>query len=189
MFVPDGITSTCAGAATAKPSNSAGRAANMCFIPNLLAVVSASVRPTRSQKMSHLAVLMVCAGLVFLHEGTLMAQLYAGTSGFAYPSWKPDFYPAKLGQKGFLQHYATRLNAVEVNYTFRRLVSAGTLEGWVAQTPAEFHFCIKAHQRITHIQRLKPSEFTEVFFKSIDPLRSTGRLGAVLFQLPPNMKC
>lgn len=118
-----------------------------------------------------------------------MAKLFAGTSGFAYASWKPDFYPQKLPQKDFLKHYATRLNAVEVNYTFRRLPSASTLEGWVAQTPAEFRFCVKAHQRITHIQRLQPSEFTEIFFKAVEPLRATGRLGAILFQLPPNMKC
>src|SRR5450432_3581553 len=43
--------------------------------------------------------------------------------------------------------------------------------------------------RITHILRLKPSEFTELFFKAIDPLRSARRLGPVLFQLPPAMKC
>jgi uncharacterized protein YecE (DUF72 family) len=43
--------------------------------------------------------------------------------------------------------------------------------------------------RITHILRLKPSEFTSVFFNAIDPLRSARRLGPVLFQLPPAMKC
>lgn len=118
-----------------------------------------------------------------------MAHLYAGTSGFAYASWKPDFYPQKLASKNFLRHYAERLNAVEANYTFRRLPSPSTLENWVAQTPAGFQFCIKAHQRITHIQRLKTSEFTEVFFRSVEPLRSAGRLGAVLFQLPPNLMC
>lgn len=118
-----------------------------------------------------------------------MAQLYAGTSGFAYPAWKPEFYPERLPQKQFLQHYATRLNAVEINYTFRRLPSASTLESWVAQTPAGFQFCAKAHQRITHIHRLKTSEFTEVFFKAVEPLRASRRLGAVLFQLPPNLKC
>jgi uncharacterized protein YecE (DUF72 family) len=117
-----------------------------------------------------------------------MAQLYSGTSGFAYASWKPDFYPPKLAQKDFLAHYASRLNAVEINYTFRHLPSASTLENWVAATPAGFRFAIKAHQRITHIQRLKASEFTEVFFRAIDPLRASGRLGAVLFQLPPNLK-
>lgn len=118
-----------------------------------------------------------------------MAQIFAGTSGFAYASWKPDFYPAKLASKDFLKHYSTRLNAVEINYTFRQLPSASTLENWVNATPAGFVFACKAHQRITHILRLKESEFTQAFFRAIDPLRSARRLGPVLFQLPPNCKC
>lgn len=117
-----------------------------------------------------------------------MASVFAGTSGFAYPSWKPDFYPPKLPQKEFLHYYATRLNAVEINYTFRRLPSASTLENWVAATPAGFVFALKAHMRITHLLRLKEAEFTEVFFRAIDPLRAARRLGPVLFQLPPNFK-
>ena len=80
-----------------------------------------------------------------------MGHVYAGTSGFAYPSWKPEFYPAKLPAKDFLRHYATRLNAVEANYTFRRLPSPSTLEAWVNCTPSDFLFSPKAHQRITHI--------------------------------------
>jgi uncharacterized protein YecE (DUF72 family) len=118
-----------------------------------------------------------------------MPKLYAGTSGFAYPSWKPDFYPEKLPAKKFLSYYAERLNAVEVNYTFRRLPSGSTLENWVAETRPGFVFPLKAHMKITHILRLKPSEFTEVFFRAIDPLRSARRLGPVLFQLPPALKC
>jgi len=117
-----------------------------------------------------------------------MATLFTGTSGFAYPSWKPDFYPPKLPAKDFLKHYATRLNAVEINYTFRQLPKASTLENWINATPEGFTFSCKAHQRITHIFRLRESEFTEVFFKAIDPLRSSRRLGPVLFQLPPNLK-
>ncbi len=118
-----------------------------------------------------------------------MAHLYAGTSGFAYASWKPDFYPEKLPSKKFLSYYAERLNAVEINYTFRRLPSASTLENWVNETRPGFVFPLKAHMRITHIQRLKPSEFTEVFFRAIDPLRAARRVGPVLFQLPPALKC
>jgi uncharacterized protein YecE (DUF72 family) len=114
--------------------------------------------------------------------------VFAGTSGFAYSSWKPDFYPQKLPSKDFLKHYATRLNAVEINYTFRQLPSPKTLENWVTATPQGFLFACKAHQRITHILRLKESEFTEVFFRAIDPLRSARRLGPVLFQLAPNFK-
>jgi uncharacterized protein YecE (DUF72 family) len=117
-----------------------------------------------------------------------MAQLYAGTSGFAYVTWKPEFYPADLSSKKYLSYYAQRLNAVEINYTYHRLPSTSTLEGWVENTPASFTFVLKAHQKLTHIFRLKKNEFTQTFFKAIDPLRTARRLGAVLFQLPPNMK-
>src|SRR5882757_1477746 len=119
-----------------------------------------------------------------------MATLYAGTSGFAYPAWKPAFYPAKLPANQFLKHYAERLNCVEINYTFRRLPSASTLTNWVEATPPGFVFAVKANQRITHIQRLKNAEeATELFFKMIDPLRTARRLGPILFQLPPHLKC
>jgi uncharacterized protein YecE (DUF72 family) len=119
-----------------------------------------------------------------------MPELYTGTSGFAYPSWKPRFYPADLPEKKFLEHYASRLKCVEINYTFRRLPSATTLENWVKSTPAGFRFACKANQRITHILRLKDvSSAVELFLRSIDPLRSARRLGPVLFQLPPTLKC
>ena len=78
---------------------------------------------------------------------------------------------------------------MEVNYTFRQLPSATTLENWVKQVPEGFLFICKAHQRITHISRLKESEFhRKCFFAAIDPLRAARRLGPVLFQLPPNLK-
>ena len=119
-----------------------------------------------------------------------MATLFAGTSGFAYPAWKPGFYPAKLPAKQFLKHYAQRLNCVEINYTFRRLPSASTLESWVEATTPGFVFAVKANQRITHILRLKnAAEATELFLKMIDPLRTSRRLGPILFQLPPHLKC
>ncbi|HUI56903.1 MAG TPA: DUF72 domain-containing protein [Bryobacteraceae bacterium] len=119
-----------------------------------------------------------------------MATLYAGTSGFAYSAWKPGFYPAKLPAKQFLHHYAQRLNCVEINYTFRRLPSASTLQSWVEATPAGFVFAVKANMRITHILRLKNAEqATELFLKVIDPLRTSRRLGPILFQLPPAIKC
>jgi uncharacterized protein YecE (DUF72 family) len=118
-----------------------------------------------------------------------MTKLYTGTSGFAYPSWKPKFYPEKLPEKKFLEHYASRLNCVEINYTFRRLPAATTLENWVKSTPAGFCFACKANQRITHILRLKNVEAAlELFLRMIDPLRTARRLGPILFQLPPTVK-
>src|SRR5436189_4954392 len=118
-----------------------------------------------------------------------MAQLFAGTSGWAYPSWRPDFYPEKLAQKKFLGYYATRLNTVEVNFTFRQLVKETTIQNWMQETPPHFRFGVKAHQVITHIKRLKGTEdFVPRFLATIEPLAAAGKLGPVLFQLPPNLK-
>jgi uncharacterized protein YecE (DUF72 family) len=118
-----------------------------------------------------------------------MARLHVGTSGWAYAGWKPDFYPAKLAQKNFLQYYSTQLNTVEVNFTFRQLVKETTVAKWIAETPANFRFGIKAHQVITHIKRLKKTEdFLPRFMSTVAPLAEAGKMGPILFQLPPNMK-
>jgi uncharacterized protein YecE (DUF72 family) len=118
-----------------------------------------------------------------------MPQLYVGTSGWAYPSWKPAFYPEKLAQAKFLPYYSTQLNTVEVNLTFRQLLKDTTTQKWVLQTPEHFRFGIKAHQVITHIKRLKNAEdFLLRFLGTIEPLAQAGRLGPILFQLPPNLK-
>jgi uncharacterized protein YecE (DUF72 family) len=118
-----------------------------------------------------------------------MATLFAGTSGWAYPSWKPEFYPEKLAQKKFLGYYSTQLNTVEVNFTFRQLVKETTIQNWMQDTPPHFRFGVKAHQVITHIKRLKATEdFVPRFLATIEPLAAAGKLGPVLFQLPPNLK-
>ena len=118
-----------------------------------------------------------------------MPQLFAGTSGWAYPSWKPAFYPEKLAQKKFLSYYTTRLSTVEVNFTFRQLVKETTIQNWLQDSPAHFRFGVKAHQVITHIKRLKGAEeFVSRFLGTIEPLAAAGKLGPVLFQLPPNLK-
>jgi uncharacterized protein YecE (DUF72 family) len=115
--------------------------------------------------------------------------LFAGTSGWSYPSWKPTFYPPKLATAKFLQHYATRLNTVEVNYTFRHFAAEKTQQGWIEATPPDFRFSVKAHQRITHIKKLRDaSDDARGFLTSLQPLSEAGKLGSVLFQLPPFLK-
>jgi len=119
----------------------------------------------------------------------LSSRLYAGTSGWAYPTWKPDFYPAGTPAKRFLEFYATQLTSVEVNYTFRALPTAKMLEGWLAATPQNFRFSFKAPQRITHIKRLRECENDAAqFVSTLEPVRQAGKLGLLLFQLPPNFK-
>ena len=119
-----------------------------------------------------------------------MGRLFAGTTGWAYPQWKPDFYPAKLAAAKFLGYYSSRLNSVELNYTFRRFPTEKLLTGWIAATPVDFKFAVKAHQNITHVKRLKEAEeWTSRFLASLAPLNEAGKLGPVLFQLPPFLRC
>jgi uncharacterized protein YecE (DUF72 family) len=116
-------------------------------------------------------------------------HIFAGTSGWAYPTWKPAFYPAGTPAKKFLEFYSSRLTSVEVNYTFRALPTANMLENWLAATPAHFRFSFKAPQRITHIKRLNnTAEDVAQFVSVLEPVRQAGKLGLLLFQLPPNFK-
>jgi uncharacterized protein YecE (DUF72 family) len=112
-----------------------------------------------------------------------------GCSGWAYPSWKPEFYPAAVSSKRLLEFYATRLNSVEVNYTFRTLPTPEQVQNWLVQTGENFRFSFKAPQRMTHIQRLKEcGAALEELAAALQPVVQAGRMGLVLFQLPPNMK-
>jgi uncharacterized protein YecE (DUF72 family) len=118
-----------------------------------------------------------------------MDKVFCGVSGWAYAEWKPDFYPAKLASAKFLGYYSSRLNSVEVNYTFRGFPTEKLLGNWIAATPPDFKCSIKAHQSITHIKRLKnAADDTAKFIASLGPLREANKLGPVLFQLPPNLK-
>lgn len=120
----------------------------------------------------------------------IVTHLYVGTSGWSYASWKPRFYPPKLASGKFLGHYATRLDSVEVNYTFRRFPAERLLANWIDATPPGFRFAVKAHQTITHIKRLRECrESVERFMLSIKPLADAGKLGPVLFQMPRFVKC
>jgi uncharacterized protein YecE (DUF72 family) len=119
-----------------------------------------------------------------------MPKIYVGTSGWAYTTWKPKFYPPRLGSADFLNYYASRLNSVEVNYSFLHSLTKGMLMDWIAATPTSFTFAVKAPQMITHIKRLRgTARLTQRFISSLGPLAHAKKLGPVLFQLPPNFKC
>lgn len=116
-----------------------------------------------------------------------MPTAYIGTSGWSYPIWKPEFYPKNVPSKDFLKYYATRLNAVEVNFTFRMRLQEKTALGWTSSVGPNFRFALKANQFITHIRRLANAE--EPLQRFLATLQPFGELlGPILFQLPPNLK-
>ena len=117
----------------------------------------------------------------------LTGRLLAGTSGFSYPGWIPRLYPPGTPASRFLATYATRFDAVELNNTFRRRPTPSAIAGWLSATPADFRFAIKA-QRGSAVRALLGSAEDSVGWLT-EPLPHFGsRLGAVLFELPAEMR-
>ena len=86
-----------------------------------------------------------------------------------------------------LSFYAQQLPSVEINNTFYRMPKTNVLESRSEQVSDEFRFVLKASRRITHIKRLKePVEETEYLLRTSEALGD--KLGAILFQLPANLK-
>jgi uncharacterized protein YecE (DUF72 family) len=73
-----------------------------------------------------------------------VTRALVGTSGWSYPSWRPDFYPAATAPEAFLAFYAGLLPAVELNATAYRLPAEGQFQRWAAQVPDGFRFAVKA---------------------------------------------
>jgi uncharacterized protein YecE (DUF72 family) len=72
-----------------------------------------------------------------------VADVFVGTSGWSYPSWRPGFYPAGTDAKEFLRFYSERFPTVELNTTGYRLPAEEQFGRWAAQTPAGFTFAPK----------------------------------------------
>jgi uncharacterized protein YecE (DUF72 family) len=68
---------------------------------------------------------------------------YVGASGWSYPSWRPQFYPAGTDPKEFLRFYSQRFRTVELNTTGYRLPAEGQFQRWAEQTPPAFLFAPK----------------------------------------------
>lgn len=108
-------------------------------------------------------------------------------SGFSYPEWVGDFYPAGTKREGMLSYYATRFPAVEINMTFRRQAASTTIDRWRDAVGDDFRFTMKAHQRITHWKRLVDASDDVTYF--VERAKGLGaRLGPILFQTPPKLE-
>jgi uncharacterized protein YecE (DUF72 family) len=116
-----------------------------------------------------------------------VAHAYVGTSGWNYRDWRGVFFPDGLGTKKWLAFYATRFDAVEINYTFYRLPSKESCEAWYRKTPDDFRFVVKASRYITHIKRLRDAnDAWDSFLERVNVLKE--KLGAILLQFPSNFR-
>jgi uncharacterized protein YecE (DUF72 family) len=108
-------------------------------------------------------------------------MILVGTSGYYFKDWCGCFYPERFSAKDMLSFYATRFDAVELNFSFYQMPSPQTFERMVRETPEGFLFCVKLNSEMTHKGDLSN---TTPFLRALEPLIKNSRLGAVLAQFP-----
>jgi uncharacterized protein YecE (DUF72 family) len=117
-------------------------------------------------------------------EGAVMANVRIGTAGWHYKHWRGPYYAADISSGAMLTQYCRDFTTVEINNSFYHLPSEETLADWRETVPGAFCFSVKASRYITHMKKLKDfEEPLATFLDRVDLLG--GRLGPVLFQLPP----
>ncbi len=113
-----------------------------------------------------------------------MAAVHIGVSGWKYPHWRGDFYPAGLRQTDELAYLAHRMNTAEINGSFYALQKPATYASWRSATPDGFVFAVKGGRFITHMKKLQDPEPGLANFFASGPLALGERLGPFLWQLP-----
>ncbi len=116
-----------------------------------------------------------------------MAETRIGISGWRYPAWRADFYPAGLVQRRELEYAARRLSSIEINGTFYSLQRPSSFESWRDETPDDFVFAVKGGRFITHMKKLADVEGPLATFFAQGVLALGAKLGPILWQLPPTL--
>lgn len=119
------------------------------------------------------------------------SNIHLGTSGWSYIEWEGPFY--LKGEKRKLRAYSHVFKIVEIDSTFYRNPSKGTVMGWLKYSPSDFVFTAKMPKLITHDKRLglksNLKADLEAYFDLMLPLQLGGKLGCFLIQLPPSCEC
>jgi uncharacterized protein YecE (DUF72 family) len=108
-----------------------------------------------------------------------LGLLYAGSSGFSYPSWKDGFYPPDSRSEDFLRLYSERLPTVELNTTFYRLPAEEQFDRWAAQTPGTFRFAVTMSRGTTSFGRIRGLDAATQTISTLGD-----RLGPVRIKVP-----
>jgi len=111
-------------------------------------------------------------------------QLYVGCTGWGMKEWVGTVYPPKTKAKDYLHHYARQFGTIELNTTHYRIPTLETVTKWRDTVPADFRFCPKIPQSISHSRDMSlNSDNTIRFCENISELGE--KLGSCFVQLPP----
>lgn len=111
-------------------------------------------------------------------------HFYIGCTGWSMKEWVGHVYPKGTKTKEFLKAYGKQFNTIELNTTHYRIPNKETIDKWYKETPADFHFCPKIPQIISHSRDLGfNGGQLPLFCESIAGLKE--KLGCCFIQFPP----
>jgi uncharacterized protein YecE (DUF72 family) len=113
------------------------------------------------------------------------AEFRVGISGWRYPRWRGDFYPAGLPQRLELAYAAERMTSIEINGSFYSMQRPSSYLRWRSETPDHFVFAVKGPRFVTHMKKLRGVDQALANFLASGPLALGSKLGPMLWQLPP----
>lgn len=116
-----------------------------------------------------------------------MAEARVGISGWTYPGWRGDFYPAELPHRRELSFAAGHVTSIEINGSFYSIQRPASYRRWYDETPDDFMFSVKGGRFITHMKRLIDVETPLANFLASGVLALGRKLGPILWQLPPTL--
>ena len=116
----------------------------------------------------------------------MAATVRVGISGWTYPPWRGVFYPKGLPHRSELSYVGERMATLEINGTFYALQRPESFRAWHDHTPDGFVFSVKGPRFITHMKKLRDVQTPLANFFASGVLGLRGKLGPVLWQLPPN---
>lgn len=118
-------------------------------------------------------------------------KFFIGTSGWLYKDWAKRFYTEDIKDKDKLKFLSENFNSVEINSSFYSAPKASTFKKWASEVTPGFLFTVKFGRYVTHRKKLIMDDITKeyirYYFKNMRELGN--HLGALLVQLPPQLRC
>jgi uncharacterized protein YecE (DUF72 family) len=139
-----------------------------------------------------------------------VTEIRIGTCSWADDALSKHWYPKGVAAGERLAYYAQHFDTVEVDSTYYRLPGDEMVRRWAERTPDDFVMHVKAFGLMTRhpvkLEALPPdmrddaptddkgrverpsrefrAEVFRRFLDALEPLRSAGKLGGILFQFP-----
>jgi len=115
---------------------------------------------------------------------TTPSTLYVGCTGWSMKEWLGHIYPKTAKTKDYLTHYANQFNTIELNTTHYRIPDFNTIQKWKKESTADFRFCPKIPQAISHSSGMGLNDGKlAAFCESIQQLEE--KMGCCFMQMPP----